>query len=168
MTEQREDRRISRRTITKGTAWSVPVVAVMGSASAQAQAVSGCVPTLDFSPDSCRCTGEGQNAKDYFVSVCNDGVICPDGGGDGVLYVSVRANTGAHPELAPGLVIEVPVGGCSGTVQFNSTNSSRNLRLYYGETQAAALAADNPNFVIVDAPADCETLEEPLGTCIKP
>ncbi|KGN35002.1 hypothetical protein N802_01060 [Knoellia sinensis KCTC 19936] len=87
-----------------------------------------------------------------------------------MLYVSVRANTGANPELSPGLTIAVPVGGCSDTVHFTSGNSSINLRLYFGATPAQALlpSAGNPNFVIVTAPQECEELNEPLGTCVRP
>jgi hypothetical protein len=166
MTEQGQSTRVSRRTIAKGAAWAVPVVPLAVATPAYAQ--SGCVPTLSFSPDSCRCTGVGQNAKDYYVSICNTGTTCPDS--DGILYVSIRANTGNdHEEFVPGLTIAVPVGGCSEPVHFNSGNSSLKIRFYYGSTPEEALAADNPNYVVVDAPNDCNDLpeDERLGDCVQ-
>ena len=67
MTEEREGRRLSRRTIARGTAWAVPVVAV--AAAAPAYAASGvCVPNITFSAASCKCPGNGQNNFNYFVS----------------------------------------------------------------------------------------------------
>ncbi|WP_345206195.1 hypothetical protein [Fodinibacter luteus] len=165
MTEEREQRRVSRRTIAKGAAWAVPAVPLAVATPAYAQ--SGCVPTLRFDPGSCRCTGEGQNDKDYFVRICNTGTQCPDT--DGTLYVSIRAATGQNEKLYD-TAIAVPVGGCSAVVKFQSDNSSSNLRFYYGATAAEANALDNPNYVTVDAPNDCNKPPEgvtPLGTCIQ-
>jgi hypothetical protein len=168
MTEQGQSTRVSRRTIAKGAAWAVPIVPLAVATPAYA-AGSVCVPTLDFSPDSCRCTGEGQNDKDYFVRICNTGTTCPDT--DGTLYVSIRANTGPDPkEKFYDTAIAVPVGGCSSVQYFTSDNSSLKIRLYYGATAAEANATDNPNYVIVDAPNDCNKLPagvEPLGECIQ-
>ena len=166
MTEEREQRRVSRRTIAKGAAWAVPAVPLAVATPAYAQ--SGCVPTLSFDPGSCRCTGEGQNDKEYFVKICNTGTQCPDT--DGTLYVSIRANTGPEPkEKLFADAIAVPVGGCSEVVTFNSGNSSVKLRFYYGATAAEANAVDNPNYVIVDAPNDCNDLapEVALGECVQ-
>ncbi len=126
------------------------------------------MPTLAFSEGSCRCTGEGQNDKDYYVEICNEGTTCPDA--DGTLYVSIRANTGPEPkEKFFDEAIAVPVGGCSDLVEFNSSNSSLNIRFYYGATAAEANAVDNPNYVIVDAPNDCNDLEPEvaLGECVQ-
>ena len=163
MTEQGQSTRVSRRTIAKGAAWAVPVVPLAIATPAYA-AGSVCVPTLAFSPDSCRCTGVGQNTKDYFVSICNEGTTCPDT--DGTLYVSVRASTGQHPKLSE-TAIAVPVGGCSEPVHFNSANSALNLRFYYGATAAEANDPNNPNFVTTPAPNDCNKVEDPLGTCVQ-
>ena len=55
-----------------------------------------CRPTLEFSPDGCRCTGVGQNAKDYYIKICDVGQVCP-GTGE-FIYVSIRANTGPEPK----------------------------------------------------------------------
>ena len=53
-------------------------------------------------------------------------------------------------------------------MEFTSDNSSLNIRLYYGATAAAANAVDNPNYVIVDAPNDCnDRPDEPLGECVQ-
>jgi hypothetical protein len=148
---------VSRRTIAKGMAWAAPAIPVVAMAP-KAAASPGCVPTLDFSEDSCRCPGTGQNNFDYFVKICNIGTTCPDD--DGVLYVAVRANTGQN-ELQTG-AIAVPVGGCSELIEFNGTNSSVKIRITYGSTEAAALAPTAP-YVIVDSPVNC--VEGDLGTC---
>ena len=169
MTEQGQSTRVSRRTIAKGAAWAVPIVPLAVATPANAAVSGECVPTLDFSPDSCRCTGSGKNDKDYYVRICDSGVVCPDSGE--FIYVSIRANTGSdHEEFVSGLTIKVPVGGCSDVTYFTSSNSSLNIRLYYGNTAAEALDPDNPNYVIVDAPNDCNKLPsnvEPLGECIQ-
>lgn len=156
---------VSRRTIAKGMAWAAPAIPVV--AMAPKAAASVCVPTLGFSDDSCRCTGVGQNDKDYYVSICNTGVTCPDS--DGVLYVAIRAATGSVPrDLLYNQAIAVDVGECSEPVYFTSGNSSSNLQLHYGATAAEALADSNTtNYVTVDAPNDCNDLpeDERLGSC---
>ena len=61
----------------------------------------------------------------------------------------------------------MPVGGCSEVEYFTSSNSSLKIRFYYGNTPEEANAVDNPNYVVVDAPGDCNDLpeDERLGTC---
>lgn len=156
--------RVSRRTIARGAAWAVPAVAAVGLAPIAS--ASGCVPTLTFDPNSCRCTGVGQNSKDYYVRICNTGKQCPDS--DGILYVSIRTNTGQHDKLSPD-AIAVPVGQCSVVTHFFSDDSSSKLRLYYGATADLANAVGNPNYVIVDAPNNCNDLPPAtrLGSCVQ-
>lgn len=162
MTEHREQGRVSRRTITKGAAWAVPAVPLIVATPAYA---SSCEPVFEFSPDSCRCPGAGLNDKEYFIRICNT-VECPDP--DGVVYVSIRANTGPEPkEKFSEEAIAVPVGGCSEVITFGSDNSSVYIRFYYGATAEEANALDNPLYQVVAAPNDCGTLSSALGDCAQ-
>lgn len=52
----------SRRTIVRGAAWTVPVVAVATSAPAFAVSALVCSPTAE-----CKLPGAGQNTKDYTI-----------------------------------------------------------------------------------------------------
>ena len=54
MTEQREDRRISRRTIAKGAAWAIPAVPLV--VATPAYAASGGGPSVDLG-DACKLPG---------------------------------------------------------------------------------------------------------------
>jgi hypothetical protein len=150
---------VSRRTIAKGMAWAAPAIPVVAMAP-KAAASPGCVPTLTFSSDSCKCPGTGQNNWDYFLKVCYTGTVCPDTA-DGI-YVAIRLNTGPPPgELVAGPVF-VPANGCSDLIQFNSTNSANFLNLHYGATPGEASDPEAP-FIQVANPPNCD--EGDLGTC---
>lgn len=53
----------SRRTIVKGAAWSVPIIAV----AAQAPAFAASQPITCGPTAECKLPGEGSNSKDYVV-----------------------------------------------------------------------------------------------------
>jgi len=74
MTEQREDRRISRRTIAKGAAWAIPAVPLV--MATPAYAASGGGPTIILG-DACKLPGascSGVFVKGYIfdATVCNN------------------------------------------------------------------------------------------------
>lgn len=74
MTEQREDRRISRRTIAKGAAWAIPAVPLV--VATPAYAASGGGPTIVLG-DACKLPGNSCGnvfVKGYIfdVSICNN------------------------------------------------------------------------------------------------
>lgn len=73
MAEQREDRRISRRTIAKGAAWAIPAVPL--AVATPAYAASGGGPTIVLG-DACKLPGNSCGnvfVKGYIfdVSICN-------------------------------------------------------------------------------------------------
>lgn len=54
---------VTRRSITRGAAWSVPVIAVAAAAPAFAASQPiDCAPTAE-----CKLQGDGQNTKDYVI-----------------------------------------------------------------------------------------------------
>lgn len=118
---------VSRRTVAKAMAWSVPAVALAVPAPAYA-ASPRCVPTISF--EGCRCPGQSTDFPfTYFVRFC---AVLPDGCGTGDIVVeNVFANTGDNPPLVPvgfSFPVTVPADGCTDTVfQLNSTNSSVNV-----------------------------------------
>ena len=71
--------KVSRRTIARGAAWSVPIAAVATSAPAFA---ASCVPQVSFDLDrSCKCPGQSSEGEEfvYYVAFCVDNA-CVDGG----------------------------------------------------------------------------------------
>src|SRR5690606_16590212 len=74
MTEQREDRRISRRTIAKGAAWAIPAVPLV--VATPAYAASGGGPSVTLG-DACKLPGNSCGnvfVKGYIfdAEVCNN------------------------------------------------------------------------------------------------
>lgn len=74
MTEQREDRRISRRTIAKGAAWAIPAVPLVVATPAYASSGGGPTVTLG---DACKLPGNSCGTvfvKGYIfdVTICNN------------------------------------------------------------------------------------------------
>jgi hypothetical protein len=126
---------VSRRTVAKAMAWSVPAVALAAPAPAYA-ARPPCVPTLTFTDDSCRCPGQSDSGFEftYFLTFCVTfpGACPPDS--DTVTILEVASKTGGPggtplvPVAPTELPIVIPATGCDDTVyQFGSTNSSVNL-----------------------------------------
>lgn len=119
---------VSRRTVAKAMAWSVPAVALAVPAPAYA-ASPRCVPTISF--EGCRCPGQSSPEFDfeYFVRFC---AVLPENCGTAdVVIEGIFASTGGNPPLVPvgfSFPVSVPADGCTTTIfQLGSTNSSVNV-----------------------------------------
>lgn len=120
---------VSRRSVAKAMAWSVPAVALAVPAPAYA-ASPRCVPTITFT--GCRCPGQSTEFPfTYFVQFC--ATLPPDCGTQDVVIEGIFANTGSNPPLVPvgfTFPVSVPADGCTPvTYQLNSTNSSVNVQV---------------------------------------
>ena len=73
---------VSRRTVAKAMAWSVPAVAL--AVPAPAYAASPCTPVPSFGGASCKCPGGSTNVKfGYILQICvtvgNQCALPPEG-----------------------------------------------------------------------------------------
>jgi hypothetical protein len=118
------ERGVSRRSVTKAMAWAVPVVAV--AATVPTVAASVCDPVFSYGPLSCKCPGQGQNVKQYYMRICVSnvaGCVNPTPGTPTTLYVwSIRNNSAVGGVLTPasGFPIAIPItdgAGCAGSVE---------------------------------------------------
>jgi hypothetical protein len=117
---------ISRRTVTKGVAWSVPVVIV--ASAAPAMAASGGPPRIVKGPacknpgNSCRSRPKGYG---FNAQVCNDSTKA----------IYLYSATISSPQIAdltfgtvePGFPIQVPAGQCVNVLFNASSDNSANL-----------------------------------------
>lgn len=157
---------VSRRTVARGMAWSVPVVAV--ATTAPAYAVSPpCVPTVSFGAGSCKCPGQSQTGEEfvYYLKFCVDDTNCPQGTGTfRVLSVTKTNDTllvGAPNACFPATLPSspTPLDGCTtDTFRFSSANSANHLDVTFevttpsGTQQFTALA--------IPAPPNCTSIGE--------
>ena len=96
--------RVTRRTVTRGVAWSAPVVAV----GVAAPAFAASPPTVTVTPcgNACKHPGEGQNDKTYHFTFCfqtNSGLV-----GNSVTLVSMTVNGVNKTNLVPTSVTVLP------------------------------------------------------------
>jgi hypothetical protein len=129
--------KVSRRTVARGAAWSVPAAAIAVSAPAFA-ASQVCEPEITLGPGSCKCPGQSQKNEPwiYYLEFCiTDANNCDITNGTQFRIDSVKSNpqttlgNGAndcYPGIA-GAVGTVGTGGCTPVVRFTSTNSAANL-----------------------------------------
>lgn len=148
----------SRRTVAKGMAWTVPVIAVASAAPAFAASCE----TFTFGPNSCKCPGRSTNdAFGYYLTIC---YTCPTGttGGEitinsvnkanGTPLTQVRKNGACGPLLATTLELN----GCTEPLYFTGTNSANFLIINY------TVDGQTSDFKI-PAPPDCAA-----GKCNAP
>lgn len=158
---------ISRRTVTKAMAWAVPAVAV--AATVPNAAASICNPTFSFTAGSCKCPGQGQNVKEYYLGLCvSNASGCPLGENDTIYVWEIRNNSNAPGVLTPagGFPIAIPVvngSGCQGSSQRfdwvgGSGSSAGKLRFRYNFNGAAP--TDLLTSGDIEAPPNC-----PEGQC---
>jgi hypothetical protein len=125
--------KVSRRTIARGAAWSVPLVAVATSAPAFA---ASCVPTIELGPGSCKCPGgshqDANDTKAYYLSFTLNN-LCAVGSGSGGKWRVQQVLKGNQtvldqiPNDCFQLALPSPwmnVGEVTGTYRFEGTNSS--------------------------------------------
>ncbi len=127
---------ISRRTVARGVAWSVPVVAVASAAPAFA-ASPGCKPVVTFSTGSCKCPGRSTKTQNfvYFLNICvTDAAGCTTTpAGKTFTVVKVESNLELMSPAQPNCgFLSLPASGtvngaCTGVIRLESKNSSSNL-----------------------------------------
>ena len=125
---------ISRRTVTRGVAWSAQIAAIGVAAPAMA---ASCVPIISFdSGRSCKCPGQSVDSEEfvYYLGFCvkND---CTVGSGAGGTFqvLSVAKDNGSLFQNVPNACFpatigpnspSTPVNECTTAVyRFDSTNS---------------------------------------------
>jgi len=150
--------RPTRRTIARGAAWAVPVVAVSAAAPAFASSPSNCVPIFSFSSGSCKCPGQSSNQHwGYYLGICaEDANNCvPDPEGTNTIWIyAVQNNSGkALIPVDTTFPIEVTLGECTEFFLFGSTSSASSIRFQY------STSSDGSNLQwssYISAPPDCE------------
>jgi hypothetical protein len=141
--------KVSRRTIARGAAWSVPIAAVATSAPAFA---ASCVPQIVFSPGSCKCPGNSHkdDVKAYYVGFCLSNE-CQVGSGSGGEWRVVNifkdndADFGVNPNACfPATVPTdfMPVDECTDAVfRLNSKNSANYINVTF-ETKVGGVTTE--------------------------
>lgn len=156
-----------RRTVAKGIAWTVPVVAVATAAPAFAASCE----TFTFGGGSCKCPGNSSTPDNfgYWLFICYN---CPPGtvNATGVASITAIRNTpNGDPMLvspkpnacsATGYPIAVPPNGCTQQVHLTGTSSGANL---YIDWKVDGVV--QPQFTI-KAPPDCAPVLDANGTVV--
>ena len=126
---------VSRRTVVKGAAWAVPVVAV--ASAVPAMAASPCEPVITFGGLSCKCPGQSTGDPwTYYLQFC--ATLDPNCTGGTVSITAVNSKTGGPggtplgtPDGSPYPIL-VPAGElCSQTYKFTSANSANFILITY-------------------------------------
>lgn len=157
---------VSRRTVTKAMAWAVPVVAV--ATAVPGAAASVCNPEFSYGGNSCKCPGEGNNVKEYYLSICvTDASGCPLGPNNTLYIWGVKNNSNAPGVLVPagGYPVAIPIvngQGCSESLRYDwdpegSGSSAAKLEVLYNFSSTNPAGAQTGTFF---APPDC-----PEGQC---
>lgn len=146
---------VSRRTVAKAMAWSVPAVAL--AVPAPAYAASPCTPVPSFGGDSCKCPGGSTDVKfGYILQICvTVAAQCalPPGGLNAVI-TGIENNSGKPlvPLTGPGYPFNVPVTvapACGGTAYlFDSESSASTLIVSY-------TINGTPGTIELPAPPEC-------------
>jgi hypothetical protein len=144
---------VSRRTVAKAMAWSVPAVAL--AVPAPAYAASPCTPIISFGPTSCKCPGQSTGDPwGFYLNICaTDAAGCDLPEGTTITITGVWSITAGGTELVPAPGNSVPfdlvVGSCSGERLWFGTNSGNFLYVTY---EYNGVSGQTPN---IDSPPEC-------------
>ena len=154
-----------RRTVAKGLAWTVPVVAV----ATAAPAFSASCEAFTFGAGSCKCPGQSTpDHYGYWLTICYN---CPPGvNANDTSQVTIQAVTKSNKtplELTPKpgacntLPLVVPLNGCSPLLHFTGENSGTFLYIEY-------TISGNPDsqFFKIQSPPDCGPVLGPDGVTV--
>ncbi|WP_181409551.1 hypothetical protein [Ornithinimicrobium kibberense] len=166
----------TRRTLVKGAAWSVPVVA-MGSTVAAANVACSPLscPCITAIPDldACRCTGSVRGFT-YFIDLCFKSDCSTD------VTITVTSVQSENRVLWQGETdVLIPAGGsaCFPIREFNSDNSAQRIYVYFSigdQPVADPLTYNAPNQtecpdcagVESSAQEDSHSVESPEDTTV--
>ena len=151
---QSEPRGVSRRTVTKAMAWSVPVIAV---ASASPAFAASCIPTLSLSPRSCKCPGQSTcDPFGYNLYICAGGTTCPNSSITLTVKRVVKRNSG---DILWQGSQTLNAGECY-LFHGNSSDSGTWIDVYY-----TIEGQDGEEMFSTQSPPDCDKVENPIATC---
>ena len=148
---------VSRRTVAKAMAWSVPAVAL--AVPAPAYAASPCTPVPSFGGASCKCPGGSTNVKfGYILQICvTVGNECALPPGGLVATITGIENNSGKPLVPLSPITQYPFNvpvtvapNCGGTaILFDSESSASTLIVSYTIGNGA------PQTISLAAPPDC-------------
>jgi hypothetical protein len=141
--------KVSRRTVARGAAWSVPIAAVAVSAPAMA---ASCVPQISLDLGrSCKCPGQSSPGEEfvYYLAFCvtNDCVVGSGAGGTFKVLEVAKDNGSVFPNRPnacfPATIgagsTPTPVNECTtATYRFDSTNSGNFVLITFQVTVGGA------------------------------
>ncbi len=144
-TQQTGGLKPSRRTLVKGAAWSVPVVAVAGAAPAMA---ASCLPTFTLAPTSVKCcSGKVKSYKLDIIVTDTSGCVAA---GASICIQSILPDTGGNPTVEVTEFVPdncTPEDGMITAYLYNVSNCTVNLVVGFtiddGPIQYAYMKADN-------------------------
>lgn len=143
-----------RRTVAKGLAWTVPVVA----AATAAPAFSASCDAFTFGAGSCKCPGRSTpDEYGYWLTICYN---CPPGvNANDTSQVTIQAVTKSNktpldltpkPGACAVLPLAIPLNGCSPQLHFSGENSGTFLYIQY-----TIAGNPEPQFFKIQSPPDC-------------
>ena len=155
----------SRRTVAKGLAWSVPVVAVVSAAPAFAASCE----TFTFGAGSCKCPGQSTpDNYGYWLTIC---YACPPNtNANDTTLVTVHGVTKANKTpleftrkngACADLPYEIPLNGCSEQLHFTGENSGNFLYIDY-----TIGTGEEHLFFKIPAPPDCGAIYAEDGVTV--
>lgn len=152
--------RVTRRTITRGIAWTAPVVAVAAAAPAFASS-QDCDPVVTFGDDACKCPGKG-NDFTYYIQLCVDDSNCSGNNAGTFRILGVAKFNGTALTLSPNTcypavlpTAPAPLGTCSTQVlRFTGTNASNKLDVTVEITSSTGVKRTEV-VTIATPPRDC-------------
>ncbi len=165
MTDERQKKGISRRTVVKGAAWAVPAVPLVVATPAYA-ASPQCI-TLTITGTACRWTGAGNNWS-YYFGLC----FTNSCGGTYTIYVDRLVNNSDKPFTQCGACDKpFPVSGpvtlgpgdtCFGPCAYSSTSSAVNIEVW---GSFSPISTSNPATLLFSVPAPTQACQTP-NPCI--
>jgi hypothetical protein len=126
---------VSRRTVAKAMAWSVPAIALAAPAPAYA---ASCIPVITFGPSSCKCPGQSTGDPwGFYLTICASDPAGCDLEGTEITITGVVSKTGGPggTPLVPGPgnpgEFTLEVGECSPEYLWYGDNSGNFLWVTY-------------------------------------
>lgn len=145
---------VSRRTVTKAIAWSVPAVAVAASVPI---AAASCVPTISLSQRSCKCPGQSTNSPfTYHLEICAGGQSCPQ---SSIVITITSIVTGSQGETIWQGSQDLTANTCH-VFTGSASNSGNWIYVYY---EISGVAQATP--VQLASPPNCDKVQNPISTC---